>query len=394
MNKKIIVAISILAIVGTAMGIRSFTANKNKYTAVKLAQVEKGDIKAYLSTTGTIKSKHLKNYYGTQGKIKTINVKVGDKVRKGQILLAFEAADMTSTIKQAEIQYDNAVLARKDLNNQNNVILSTMKQLDEQIALLQSKLPGLSGDAALKLQEQLQNLKDQRNKITPVSDEKLKQADNSVALASLAVEQAKERAAQGNDKITADFDGTITAVNLSEGDITMGNQPIIVLQDLSNLKLEVHVSKYDSQKVEVGQEAIIKSGGESYKGKVSFLYPAAQKAMGATGGADTFLAVDIDVLNIGSLKVDFDADVDILFGSAENVIKVPAECITVDKKGRSYVYTLENNRAKEKQVQLGLQSDMEAEVLKGINQGERIVLNPGAAVKDGTYVKESTEVKK
>lgn len=394
MNKKIIVAISILAIVGTAIGIRSFTANKNKYTAVKLVQVEKGDIKAYLSTTGTVKSKHLKNYYGTQGKVKTINVKVGDKVRKGQILLTFEAADMTSTIKQAEIQYDNAVLARKDLNNQNNVILSTMKQLDEQIALLQSKLPGLSGDAALKLQEQLQNLKDQRNKITPVSDEKLKQADNSVALASLAVEQAKDRASQSNDKITADFDGTITAVNLSEGDITMGNQPIIVLQDLSNLKLEVHVSKYDSQKVKEGQEVIIKSGGESYKGKVSFLYPAAQKAMGANGGADTFLAVDIDVLNIGSLKVDFDADVDILFGSAENVIKVPAECITVDKKGRSYVYTVENNRAKEKQVQLGLQSDMEAEVLQGINQGERIVLNPGAAVKDGTYVKESTEVKK
>lgn len=67
----------------------------------------------YISTT--VKSKSNKEYYGLQAKIKKINVHVGDNVRIGDTLVIYETQDLASTVNQAQIQYENSVLQKKDI---------------------------------------------------------------------------------------------------------------------------------------------------------------------------------------------------------------------------------------------------------------------------------------
>lgn len=390
MKKKIIIYGVILCVIISVVFLRVSNKNKNKFVSIKSAVAVKGDVESFLSTTGTIKSKNSKSYYGLQGKVKKVNVGIGDKVSKGQVLITFETTDLSSSVKQAEIQYNNTVLSKQDLNNQNNTIISKIADLDKQINDLNNQISSTpAGTAQQALSTQLSQLKTSRSQLQPISSEKLKQADNSVSLANITLSNAKENLAKNADSIISDIDGVVTSLVAVEGAATSAAQPVIIVQDTSNLKLVVSVGKYDANKIQLGQEAKIKTQGKEYKGKVSFISPAAQKN-NVAGATDTVLGIEVDVLeNAPELKIDFDTDVDILTGKVANVLKVPAESIKSDKTGKNFIFMIADNKAAEKTVTIGLQSDLEVEIKDGIKEGDKVILNPGATVKAGSLIKEA-----
>lgn len=384
MKKKVIIylLVGVAVIGGLYFGIRS--RGNRRLPEVKTAAVERGDIKSYLSTTATVKSKNYKEYYGLQAKVESVNVKVGDRVSKGTVLVVYETQDLASAVKQAQIQYDNALLQRKDLINQNNSIKSKISELDKQINLLQ-------GSNNPQDVSKLEGLKQQRNALQPISDEKLKQADNAVALAKISLDSARQKSAENKGSIIAENNGVVTLVNATEGAVTNGMNPVVIVQDTENLQALASLGKYDANKIKLGQEVVIKSGNNKYKGKVSFIDPAATRNISAAG-EETTLGIKIDIIDRApDLKIDFDVDVDILLGQASNVIKVPAEAIRTDKGDKNYIYIVENGQAREREVTIGLQSDMEVEIKSGATLGERVILNPGASIHNGTKVKEAVE---
>lgn len=384
MKRKAIIYLLIGLVIfgGLYFGIRS--RGNRRVTEVKTTTVNTGDIKSYLSTTATVKSQNYKEYYGLQAKVKVVNVKVGDRVAKGDTLITYETQDLASAVKQAQIQYDNAILQKRDLINQNNSIKSKISDLDSQISSLQ----GSSNPQDIS---KLEALKQQRNTYQPISDEKLKQSDNSVALAKISLDSAKQKSSENKSIISAENDGVVTLLDATEGAVTNGMQPVVIVQDTEKLQGLAYLGKYDANKIKLGQEVIIKSGSNKYKGKVSFIDPAATKTLSQTGG-ETTLGIKIDIIDKApDLKIDFDVDVDILLGQASNVIKVPAEAIRTAKGDKNYIYIVENGVVKEREVIIGLQSDMEVEIKKGAVPGEKVILNPSASIVDGTVVKETVE---
>lgn len=418
MKKKIIIWVIIIAVIGGLLSLKIFTKDKGNFVTVKTGAVEQGEIKSYLSTTAVIKSKNSKDYYPIQGKVKKVNVKLGDTVKKGQVLIEYEVQDLNAAVKQAQIQYDNALLSKKMLTNNNNDIKSKIADLDKQISDLDSKISeldkrikdiqanGSPEDKALLLdtknplnpivmkqtaETSKAQLKGTKDSLKPISKEQFKQADNAVELAKIALDSAKQNLSKMQDKITADIDGVVTALNVTEGSATMaGAQPAVTVQDVENLKAALSVGKYDADKIKAGQEAVIKSGDKEYKGKVSFVDPAAKKTVSPTG-TETALGVEIDILDKApDLKIDFDADIDILLGQVDNVLKVPAESIRTTKEEKTFIYVVEGDKAVEKEVKLGLQSDMEAQVAEGVKKGDKVILNPSENIKSGTFVKEAS----
>lgn len=401
MKKKTITYIVIAAV---AVGGVIFTGmNRNKPIAaeVKTAQVLQGEVKSYLSTTAVVKSKNSKDYYPIQGKVKKVNVKVGDSVKQGQVLAEFEINDPNVAVKQAQLNYDNAVLTKQSQVNSNNEVKNNMSDLDKQIAdldnqIAEAKKNPLDASKAAQLESQKTTLKTKRDALKiPFSSEQLKQADNNISLQKLNLDNAKNNAAKAQSSIIADFDGVVTALNLTEGStVAAAAQPALTVQDIDNLKAVMSVGKYDAAKLQLGQEAVIKDGQKEYKGKVSFLDPAAKKTVSATG-TETTIGVEIDILDKPEgLKIDFDTDVEVLLGQAENVLKVPAESIRSSKENKNYVFVVEENKLVEKEVKLGLQSDMEAEVIEGLKSGDKVVINPNTNMKSGDLVKEAQTSKK
>ena len=380
MKKRIIsIILSITILVG--VGFFAMRAKKSSVKEVRVSDVSKGEVKSYLSTTAIVKSKQSKDYFGSQLKISKVNVKLGDVVKKGQVLIGYDITDLNLQLKQAEIQYDNAILQRNELNNQKQDLNNKIKNLDDQIATLEnSKNPAE--------QAMVPSLKQQRAALQPISSEKVKQVDNSVELAKASLDNIKSKYNSVKDGVVADFDGAVTSLNAVEGSIGNPAQPLVTIQDTNNLKAVVALGKYDSEKVKVGQDVVVKSSGKEYKGKVAFINPAATKTQ-SISGTDTSLSAEIDILDsVENLKIDFDVDVDILLGNVDNALRIPIESVKNDKSGKNLVYTNENGVVKEKEVKLGLKSDTQVQIVEGLTEGDKVVLNPSATLKNGDKVKE------
>lgn len=400
MKKKIIIYVVIAATITSGLVFVNSKKNKQAIVSVKTAQVSKGEVKSYLSTTATVKSKNSKDYYSLQGKVKKINVKVGDSVTKGQVLAEFDVTDPNIAVKQAQINYDNAVLTKQNQVNSNNEVKNNIADLEQQIADLDAQIAEAKKNPAdvakvSQLETQKTTLKTKKDSLkVPYSNEQLKQADNNVALQKINLDSANTNLSKSQNSIISDFDGVVTALNLVEGTTTTGSaQPAITIQDLNNLKVVMTVGKYDASKIQLGQEALIKNGTKEFKGKVSFIDPSAKKTVSATG-SDTTLGVEIDIIEKPEgLRVDFDTDVDILLGQVNDVLKVPAESIRTNKEGKTYLFYMDGNKAVEKDVVLGLQSDMEAQIVEGISSGDKVILNPSTNMKSGELVKEAVGAK-
>lgn len=396
MKKKVITFILIATVITGGIFISTRREGKEVGAAVKTSEVTQGDVKAYLSTTATIKSKNNKDYFAIQGKVKKVNVKVGDRVEKGQVLAEFEVTDPNIAVKQAQLSYDNAVLTKQNQVNSNNEVKSTIADLKKQISDVEAQIEEAKKNPAEaakvpQLESQKAPLITKKDSLKePFSSEQLKQSDNNIALQKLNLDNAKSSLSKSQSTLVADFNGVVTAVNLVEGaTTTVATQPAITVQDVDNLKVVLSAGKYDASKIKLGQEAVIKYDGKEYKGAVSFIDPIAKKAPSAAG-TETTLSVEIDIVDKAEgLKVDFDADVDLLLGEVKSVLRIPAESIRSDKEGKAYVFSIEGNKVVEKKVVLGLQSDMEAEVVEGITPGEKVILNPSTNMKSGEVVKEA-----
>jgi HlyD family secretion protein len=164
--------------------------------------------------------------------------------------------------------------------------------------------------------------------------------------------------------------------------------------DTSDLKAIVYVNKYEADNVQLGDKAKIYSGSNEYDGEVTFIAPNAEKIQGTTGNTAS-LKVEVKILNADeNLKINFEADIDILTASNESVITVPVEAIKTDKDGRNYLYVIENNTAVEKDIFLGIQSDTTAEIVSGVLDQEEVILNPSTEIIDGTIVSTDETAKK
>ncbi|MBU3161738.1 efflux RND transporter periplasmic adaptor subunit [Clostridium frigoris] len=370
MKKKIIISVVIVAIIGIIGGIQIASRNKKQVTTVKTSKVAIGDVKMYLSTTATIKSKNEKNYSVSGAtKISNVKVSVGDKVKKGDTLLTYDIADLNNQVQSAQINYDNAISQKKDAVDSNDDAKDTIANTADTPA----------NTAIISTA-----------KASVLSDEKVKQLNNAVKSAEATLDSAKIKLSQNSD-ITSDIGGVVTEVNVISGQ-TGAQGTAIAVQDISSLKGVVKVGKYDAAKVALGQTSTILSNGKSYKAKVSKIYPTATVNTTATGG-DTTLTVELDVLEAApQLKVNFDSDVDILLKQVLAVVKVPAEAILTNKDGSTYLFVVSDGKAVQKIVKLGVQSDTDMEILSGIKVGESVILNPGSAITNGVLVKDAKNV--
>ena len=326
-----------------------------------------GDVKMYLSTTATIRSKNEKDYLvSSTTKISNVNVTVGDKVKKGGTLLTYDTADLSTQVSSAQISYNNALSQKQDAINKDSEAQTTIADTADTQA------------NASTINSAKQYL---------LSDEKIKQLDYAVETAKITLNSAKTKLSQ-NSLITSDINGVVTAVNVVNGQ-TGSQDTAIIVQDIASLKAIVKVGKYDAAKVAIGQESTVMSNGKVYKASVSKIYPTATVNTSAAGG-DTTLTVELNVLEVApQLKVNFDSDVDILLNQALNVLKVPAESILTNKDGSTYLFVIENGKAVQKPIKLGVQSDAFAQIVSGVKANDSVILNPGGTITNGVMVKDS-----
>ncbi|WP_086313465.1 hypothetical protein A5821_000970 [Enterococcus sp. 7F3_DIV0205] len=190
-------------------------------------------------------------------------------------------------------------------------------------------------------------------------------------------------------QLIASFAGTITQVNIKAKQADTNAQqgkPAIQLDDLSTLKVQLELSNSEASAVAINQKTEISSGNQKFPGKVSEKEPVAKSAQSATGTTASLGAIVTFDQAPDNLFAGFDVDVDIKTNTAENALALPIEALTYNDKNEAIVYVVNDGKAKETKIEIGIQSDKMIEVKNGLKEGDTVILSPNSDVKNNAEV--------
>ena len=300
--------------------------------SVSVQQVFKKDVPQDATYTSTVQS-YVKNNIvpQTAGRITKINVEVGDKVKKGQVLAEIDKVQL----QQAQLQLHNA-----------EVELGRLKALYEAGGLSKSDLD------AIELQynvakTQVQNLVENTTLLSPI-------------------------------------DGVITARNYDAGDMYSMAAPIFTVEQIKPVKLLVAVSESYYSKVNKGNGVSIKADALpelTFTGKIERIYPT----IDAT--TRTFTMEVVVPNNYSTLRPGMFTRVTVDFGSNSNVVIPDIAVVKQQGSGERFVYVLNDDETVSYQkVELGRRIGSEYEVLSGLSDGDVVVTGGQIRLKDGIQV--------
>jgi macrolide-specific efflux system membrane fusion protein len=322
---------------GTDDGATAATASERTVT------VQQGTVTKTATADGTLESASTASAtFETSGTVTSISVKVGDKVKKGQVLAKVDPAAAQRSLDAAEADLDAA-----------------------QDALDRAEDAG-----------------------SDTSD-----AENQVTEANLAVDEA-EAAVEGTT-LTAPMAGTVTAVNGTLGGSASGSSSsssgssaagggssssssstsssgFVEIADLTKMQVSASFAEADATSLKDGQVATVTwnaLSGTSQSAKVAAIDPSATTSNSVVTYGVT---LSLDKVPTGA-KVGQTVSVSVTTGSKENVVLVNAAAITT--VGNRHTVTVVANGVQEnRSVEIGLEGDSATEVTSGLTAGEQVVV--------------------
>jgi len=185
--------------------------------------------------------------------------------------------------------------------------------------------------------------------------------------------------------ILAPFDGTVVSVGVKKNDVLSAmdysSKTAVQLVDTSQIKFQGLVDEIDILKIETGQKATISVDAvpdKTFRGTVSFISPYGSED---TGKVVKFaVTIKLDPTDV-ELKGGLTATADIVVYNAENVLLVPLSAVTTTPEGAFVTVVNEvTGQSEKRQVTLGRQNIQFAEVLSGLREGDKVIIEEKAVV--------------
>jgi HlyD family secretion protein len=222
-------------------------------------------------------------------------------------------------------------------------------------------------------------------------------ADHDIDVARAALSRAAGGATTGNAwLIRSPVQGRLVRVfQMSEATLGVG-VPLVEIADAVDLEVVVEVLTADAAQVKPGARVELSNWGgpRPLEGRVRRIEPLAFTKISALGVEEQRVNVIVDILTPPSerpgLGEGYRVDARISTYHNDDVLRVPTGAL-FRSDGRWSVYAVTpNGRARLTLVEIGQRNAADAELLKGLAAGDRVVVYPSDAVKDGTRVTSST----
>jgi len=334
--------------------------------------------------------------FRTAGTIKEIYVNKGDKVTEGQILANLDDTSLQLAVKTAETdlkiaeetlmqtiypQYTN--IYGTDLPGTKLAIKDAQDYLKEAQEFLAS---GKVEEAQASLELCEEKLSTARDKVGG----RVISLPLSIKLKELQAEKAKLALAQANEElkkaqIIAPFAGIVADINVKEGDqlsaVTYSTTTIIPLIDPSLIEISGIIDEIDIPGVEQEQEATITLDAlpdTELKGKVTFISPVATIEAGIVSYKIT---ITLEPTDNAELREGMTADADIIIECHEDVLLIPNLAIkgTLESPWVEVVANERSEQTEQREVILGASDGVYTEILSGLGEGEKILVEVPAA---------------
>ena len=356
MNKKIytILVFSIaLVITGCGNADKKATVDNTPAIAVKTSPVEANGNSPFLSVSGKIQSKNSADLSTRMmGYVDKVHVNVGDKVRKGQLLVSINNADLQAKraqvnagITQATAAFNNAQKDYKRFKNLFAEQSASQKELDDMTANYEM------AKARLESANQMKN-------------------------------EVNAQFVYSN--ITAPFSGTITSKNVETGNMANPGVPLISIETPGNFEVMAMVPETEISEIKNGTtvDVLVKSINQTLKGRVTEVSTSAKN----TGG-QYLVKIDLNKTDANILSGMFTT---VQFPVEKNAI---SELVLISKKAivtngqLCGVYTVsQSNTAILRWLRLGRTYGNQVEVLSGLNVNETYIVSAQGKLYNGVKI--------
>ncbi len=324
-----------------------------------LATVVRGDIENAITAGGTIRPSTFVDV-GAQasGQLQKIHVVVGQAVAEGDLLAEIDATVQMNKVEQGRAQLRSAEAQREA--REASLTLAKANASRQERLLAEAATSQAEYDSAVNA------LVSARTQLV-VLESQIEQSR-----ASLASDEAE----LGYTRIYAPVAGTVVSIERSEGEtLNVRNQTPTILRiaDLSTMSVHAGVSEADVGQLEVGTAVYfttLGSGKRRWEGSVEQIVPTGEITNNVVLYPVIFSVSNDD----GTLLPDMTAQVFFVVSAVRDVLKVPVGALRNIRDGTATLQVIgEDGSPEERAVRLGLVSRVSAEVVSGLELGERVV---------------------
>ncbi len=380
----ILVAAGIIVLGGG--GFMALHGKGDKAADVEVLPVKRATIVQKVNGTGKIQPNTEINISAdVSAKITRLEVKEGDHVEKGQLLVELDRQKYLAQVQSQEANVRsaeaNARLSR-DNRDQAERVYKRAKEL-----------------VARKLQSQSDL--DAAQTTFQTDSSRFQAATDQVQQAIGALKQAQDDLSKTT--IYAPISGTVADLRKELGEIAIGSQfqedVIMVIAQLGAMEAVVNVDENDINAIKIGQPADITVDaalGEKITGKVSEIASSATAPTAGSTVQKTEFEVKIAITSpTAKLRPGMTASADIVTATQPNAISVPIQSVTVrtpeqlapkDAKDGAkpkftagkdgfveVVFVVDDGKAVARPVTTGIQSDDAIEIKTGVSEGQQVV---------------------
>ena len=344
--------------------------NRPIVSGVKVAVIRPVEVNDYYETSGTIKAKTVSDVASrVMGTVTAVNVREGDTVSEGQELLTIENDDLTQKVKGARAASDEASKALQ-VAKANKTLADTTY----------GRYKKLFEDKAISGQE-MDQMENQRK----VAGLEYARSEAAAIRAKAGLEEA--RVGEGYSKITSPTSGIVAKKNIDVGSMAVPGTVLMVVEDVSTYEVDAQVDErlVDKVKIDAPVDVSIDSIGAKLKGKVTTVVHAVDPM------SRTYLvkiSIPADTNEHKLLKTGLYARVLVPQGK-KTALLVPAKAV-VEKGQLVGVYAVdERNVVTYRLIRTGKNFGGSVEVLSGLDDGQRIIVEGLPNAVDGGVLAEN-----
>jgi len=220
---------------------------------------------------------------------------------------------------------------------------------------------------------------------------KIKEEGESVKKGEVVALIDRDEPALGFTKaeVKAPIKGTVIRYYVDIGDSVipqepMPQEPVLNIAYMDKVKIVVNVGEKDISKLRKGKKVRVSVDaypGESFLGRVMRVAPAVDPR-------SRKVKVELEIENKDHrLKPGMFADVEIIYEEHKNVLVVPRIAV-LERGGRKVLFTVEDDRAKLREVKTGVSDEEKIEIVEGLTEGESVVIEGNYGLTDGAKVNE------
>lgn len=323
-------------------------------------------------------------YARAEGYIKTRRVDIGDRVKKGDLLVEIDSPELDQQVRNAKARLEQLRAAAGQVKAAIEQAKATAKLAEINYKRSQ-QLVGEGIFPKADLDEKTAVYEARRADVL-AQEANLRAAEESIRAQSAEVSRLEELASF--KQVTAPWDGIITQRNCAVGNlITPGalaaGRDLFRLSDISRLRVFVSTPQMNVGDIRVGQKATVKVPeiGKTFVGSVA-------RMSNALENQSRTMLTEVNVVNQGNaLLPGMYAQVTLETSSARRAVLIPGDTIVTRTEGILVAVVGPGNKVRFQKVEVGRDYGAEVEALSGVSEGDSLVVNPSDDVKNGVIVK-------